>query len=101
MAGSTIRNDNGPSFEAMMVREFLKDKGGIRKSIHVATSEDNANAEAFHIDIIERHVADRFGFGTFHPAEMVFCRLFKRSNFWLKHGSPVRVSPERFLKGRA
>ena len=70
MAGSTIRNDNGRSFEAMMVREFLKDKGGIRKSIHVATFEDNSNAEAFHIDIIERHVSDRFGFGTFHPVEM-------------------------------
>ncbi len=96
----TIRNDNGSQFIAIIVREFLMEKGVTQEFTHVATPEGNSYIEAYH-SMVQREVIERFEFESIHHAKAVFYRYYEWYNNHRKHGSLGRISPERFLKERA
>jgi transposase InsO family protein len=43
-----VRKDNGSQFEALIVQDFLKNKGVIQEFTKPATPEQNAHIESYH-----------------------------------------------------
>jgi putative transposase len=91
--GITLRNDNGSQFIAIVVRQYLKEKGIYQEFSHAATPEDNAYIEALHSNL-QREVIDRFEFESIYHAQMIIDRYYKWYNEKRIHGSLQGQTPE-------
>jgi transposase InsO family protein len=92
-----VRNDNGSQFEALIVQEFLKNKGVIQEFTKPATPEQNAHIESYH-SIMESAVCQRFEFQNLQDFQETMVRWKKFYNFERIHGGLKYKSPKKFLE---
>ncbi|NBR14978.1 MAG: DDE domain-containing protein [Flavobacteriales bacterium] len=92
-----VRNDNGSQFEALIVQDFLKNKGVIQEFTKPATPEQNAHIESYH-SIMESAVCQRFEFQNLQDFQETMVRWKKFYNFERIHGGLKYKSPKKFLE---
>ena len=92
-----VRNDNGSQFEALIVQDFLKNKGVIQEFTKPATPEQNAHIESYH-SIMESAVCQRFEFQNLQDFKETMVRWKKFYNFERIHGGLKYKSPKKFLE---
>ena len=92
-----VRNDNGSQFEALLVQEYLRQKGVTQEFTKPATPEQNAHIEAYH-SIMESAVCQRFEFENLQDFKEVMTRWKKFYNFERIHGALGYKSPSKFLE---
>jgi transposase InsO family protein len=92
-----VRNDNGSQFEALIVQDFLKNKGVIQEFTKPATPEQNEHIESYH-SIMESAVCQRFEFHNLRDFQETMVRWKKFYNFERIHGGLKYKSPKKFLE---
>ncbi len=92
-----VRNDNGSQFEALIVQEYLKQKGITQEFTKPATPQQNGHIEAYH-SILESAVCQRFEFKSLQEFKQVMIRWKKFYNFERIHGGLHYKSPRKFLE---
>lgn len=92
-----VRNDNGSQFEALIVQNYLKQKGVIQEFTKPATPEQNAHIESYH-SIMESAVCQRFEFENIADFKDTMARWKNFYNFNRIHGGLGFRSPKKFLE---
>lgn len=92
-----VRNDNGSQFEALIVQEYLRQKGVNQEFTKPATPQQNAHIESYH-SILESAVCQRFEFEDLQDFKQVMLRWKKFYNFERIHGGLQYMSPRKFLE---
>lgn len=92
-----VRNDNGSQFEALIVQNYLKQKGVIQEFTKPATPEQNAHIESYH-SIMESAVCQRFEFENIDDFKDTMVRWKNFYNFNRIHGGLGFKSPKKFLE---
>lgn len=94
-----VRNDNGSQFEALIVQNYLKEKGVIQEFTKPATPEQNAHIESYH-SIMESAICQRFEFENVSDFRETMARWKNFYNFNRIHGGLGFKSPKKFLESR-
>jgi transposase InsO family protein len=92
-----VRNDNGSQFEALIVQDYLKQKGVVQEFTKPATPEQNAHIESYH-SIMESAVCQRFEFENVSDFRETMTRWKNFYNFKRIHGGLGYKSPKKFLE---
>jgi transposase InsO family protein len=89
-----IRNDNGPQFNAKMIRDFFEQNHLNQVFTHPFTPQENGHIESFH-SILSRSLANR-AFWDLDELETKLTVFYEKYNNTRLHGSIANLSPKLF-----